>query len=80
MAAPSYHGDVETYWCGMPHVQTPMHPHIHVSAAVRGADNVAAQAEQLTVAKYTHLDTSHHFVPFVVETSGVLGEAAVVFT
>ena len=26
--------------------------------------------------KYAHLVTSHHFIPFVVETSGVLGEAA----
>ena len=41
---------------------------------------MAAQAEQLKVAKYAHLDTSHHFVPFVVETTGVLGEAAVDFT
>ena len=32
------------------------------------------------MATYAHLDTSHHFVPFVVETSGVLGEAAVDFT
>ena len=30
--------------------------------------------------KYAHLDMSHHFVPFVMETSGVLGEAAVDFT
>ena len=56
------------------------HAPSHVSAAVRGAGVVAAQAEQSKVAKYGHLDTSHHFVPFVVETSGVLGEAAVDFT
>ena len=30
--------------------------------------------------KYAHLVTSHHFIPFVVETSGVLGEAALDFT
>ena len=41
---------------------------------------MAAQAEQLKVAKYGHLVTSHYFVPFVVETSGVLGEAAEDFT
>ena len=56
------------------------HAPSHVSAAVRGAGVVAAQAEQSKVAKYAHLDTSHHFVPFVVETSAVLGEAAVDFT
>ena len=28
------------------------------------------------MAKYEHLDSSHLFVPFAVETSGVLGEAA----
>ena len=51
----------------------------HVSAAARGAGIVAAQAEHQKRAKYAHLDTSHHFVPFVVETSGVFGEAAVEF-
>ena len=34
----------------------------------------------LLLLHYCHLDASHHFVPFVVETSGVLGEAAVDFT
>ena len=48
----------------------------HLSSTVRGAGFVAAQAEQLKNAKYSHLDSSHYFVPFVVETSGVLGEAA----
>ena len=52
----------------------------HIPAAVRGAGAVAAQAEQVKVSKYAHLDTSHHFVPFVVETSGVLGKAAEEFT
>ena len=28
------------------------------------------------MAKYEHLASSHFFVPFAVETSGVLGEAA----
>ena len=32
------------------------------------------------MSKYAHLDTSHHFVPFVMETSGVLGKAAEEFT
>ena len=30
--------------------------------------------------KYAHLDTSHHFVPFVAETLGVLGEGVKDFT
>ena len=51
----------------------------HVSAAVRGAGIVAAQAEQQKGAKYAHLNTSHYFVPFVLETSGMFGEAAVEF-
>ena len=49
-------------------------------AAVRGAGVVVAQAEQVKVSKHAHLDTSHHFVPFVVETSRVLGKAAEEFT
>ena len=52
----------------------------HISAVVRGAGVVAAQAEQVKVSKYAHLDTCHHFVPFVVETSGVLGKTAEEFT
>ena len=48
----------------------------HISIAVRGAGTVAAQAERLKMAKYEHLASSHFFVPFAVETSGVLGEAA----
>ena len=41
---------------------------------MRGAGT--AQAERLKMAKYEHLDSSQFFVPFAVETSGVLGEAA----
>ena len=37
---------------------------------------MAAQAERLIMIKYEHLDSSHFFVPFAVETSEVLGEAA----
>ena len=52
----------------------------HISAAVTGDRVVAAQAEQVEVSKYAHLDTSHYFVPFGVEISGVLGKAAEEFT
>ena len=48
----------------------------HISIAVRGAGTVAAQAERVKMAKYEHLASSHFFVPFAVETSEVLGEAA----
>ena len=48
----------------------------HISIAVRGAGAVAAQAERLKMTKYEHLDSSHFFVPFAVETSRVLREAA----
>ena len=37
---------------------------------------VTAQAERLKNVKYSHLVSSHYFVPFVVQTSGILGEAA----
>ena len=30
----------------------------------------------MKIAKYSNLEASHHFVPFAVETSGVLGQAA----
>ena len=48
----------------------------HISAAPREARAVAAQAEHLKISKYSHLEVSHHFVPFAVEISGVLGQAA----
>ena len=48
----------------------------HISDATREAGAVAAQAERLKNAKYTHLVLSHHFVPFAIETSGVLDQAA----
>ena len=49
---------------------------LHVFAATREAGAMAAQAEHLKSVKYAALKASHHFVPFVVETSGVLGQAA----
>ena len=48
----------------------------HVSEAAREAGAVAAKAEHLKSAKYAALKVSHHFVPLAVETSGVLGQAA----
>ena len=33
-------------------------------------------AKHLKIAKYSHLEASHHSVPSAVETSGVLGQAA----
>ena len=48
----------------------------HIPTSVRGAGTVAAQAERLKMLKYEHLNSSHFFVTFAVETSGVLGEAA----
>ena len=37
---------------------------------------MAVKAEHLKSAKYTALKVSHQFVPFAVETSGVLSQAA----
>ena len=51
----------------------------HISAAAKGAGAVAAQAEHLKISKYAHLESSHLFVPIAVETSGVLGQAALDF-
>ena len=48
----------------------------HIPTGVTRAGAVAAQAERLKLAKYAHLDSSHFFVPFAVETPGVLGEVA----
>ena len=48
----------------------------HVSVAARKAGAVAAKTEHLKSAKYATLKVSHHFVPFAVEMSGVLSQAA----
>ena len=42
----------------------------HVALAVREAGLVASQAEKAKAQKYALLDSSHHFVPFAIETSG----------
>ena len=40
---------------------------------------MAAQAENSKISKYAHLESSHLFVPIAVETSGMLGQAALDF-
>ena len=50
--------------------------HLRMSVAATETGAVAAKAEHLKSAKYATLKVSHHFVPFAVETSGVLGQAA----
>ena len=48
----------------------------HSSLAVREAGAVAADAEYKKTQKYTHLSSSHNFVPIAVETLGVFGKDA----
>ena len=48
----------------------------HHSVAVRGAGEVALQAECLKHSKYSTLETKYHFVLVAVETSGVFGPEA----
>ena len=50
-----------------------------MSKAAREDGAVAFQAEQLKRTNYTALESSHHFVPFAVETPSVLGQAALDF-
>ena len=49
----------------------------HRSIAVRGAGEVASQAERLKHSKYTALEAKFHFVLVAVETSGVFGPEGV---
>ena len=49
------------------------HAPFHRSVAVRGAGEVALQAEHLKHSKYSALKAKCHFVPKAVETSGVFG-------
>jgi len=51
----------------------------YISHAIREAGAVAQRAEHLQISKYAHLDSSHHFIPVAVETSGVFGLEALSF-
>ena len=50
-----------------------------MSHATREAEAVAQRAEHLKISKYAHFDSSHHFIPVAVETSGVFGPEALSF-
>ena len=51
----------------------------HRDIAVREQGAVAAAAENRKRAKYSHVDATHHFIPFAVETLGVLGRGVRAF-
>ena len=51
----------------------------HAASACKAAGEVARQAEHRKREKYLHLDPTHIFLPFVAETTGVLGEEALFF-
>ena len=48
----------------------------HVMLATSEAGTVANQAEDRKRLKYADVLATHHFVPVMVETSGVFGQAA----
>ena len=51
----------------------------HIALASREPGLVAEQAEQQKKAKYADLQTTHHFVPIGIETTGVFGPEALSF-
>ena len=65
-------GQALTWDATCPDTYTPS----HLALAAREAGAVANQAEQRKTEKYAHLRVSHHFVPFAIETSEVLGSEA----
>ena len=50
-----------------------------MALAAREAALVASQAERSKTLKYAHLNSTHHFVPVAVETSGVFGPEDMTF-
>ncbi len=48
----------------------------YANLATREAGAVAEEAKKKKKAKYSHLESSHHFVPVAVESLGVLGPEA----
>lgn len=58
---------------GMPRAQTRMPPHMYPKQPWREAGAVAFKVEQRKRSKYTLLESRYHFMPFALETSGVLG-------
>jgi len=57
----------------LPEMPTEVLDERHITYATREAGAVAQRAEHLNISKYTHYDSSHHFIPSAVETSGVFG-------
>ena len=51
----------------------------HIALASREPGLVAEQAEQQKKTKYTDLQTTHHFIPIGIETTGVFGPEALSF-
>ena len=51
----------------------------HLRLATSEVGAIAEQAEVRKSAKYADLQVSHHFVPVVIETSGVFGQEALSF-
>ena len=51
----------------------------HAALAAREAGLVASQAEKAKTQKYALLGSSHSFVPFAIEPSGVFGPEAISF-
>ena len=48
----------------------------HISWAIREGGVVASNAENRKHARYSHLDSTHHFIPVAIETLGAFGKEA----
>ena len=52
------------------------HPPTGYILAVREAGAVADDAEPRKRVKYTHLESTHYFIPVAIETLGAMGQEA----
>ena len=66
-----FHGKEEKHWYGTQRARTLAFSHRDVAVQEPGA--LAAAAKHRKMVKYSHRDATHHFVPFAMESLGVLG-------
>ena len=68
------HGEVASFWYGMPLARTRLPPPIYTMSATSEAGAVAAMAEDRKRAKYLCLEPTYSFTPVAINLQGPLAQ------
>ena len=71
-----FHGREGKSWCGMLRTCVDTLAPSHRVLAAREAGAVADDAEHRKRVKYTHLESTHYFIPVAIQTLGAMGQEA----